>query len=101
MDLTDEYYGDLDDKPFGTLHHNEDSVDIYSGLENSPKIDGHRGKVNPLLSPRTMESMDIYEDIIREEQEEKEATYNEACLVEEVIFVDLKWKVVRQTQGTV
>uniref|UniRef100_A0A8C1N9N8 CASP8-associated protein 2 n=1 Tax=Cyprinus carpio TaxID=7962 RepID=A0A8C1N9N8_CYPCA len=77
MDLTDEYYGDLDDKPFGTLHHNEDSVDIYSGLENSPKIDGHRGKVNPLLSPRTMESMDIYEDIIREEQEEKEATYNE------------------------
>lgn len=27
----------------GTLHHNEDSVDIYSGLENSPKIDGHRG----------------------------------------------------------
>ncbi|XP_016335496.1 CASP8-associated protein 2 [Sinocyclocheilus anshuiensis] len=77
MDLTDEHYGDLDDKPFGTLHHNEDSVDIYSGLENSPKIDGHRGKVNPLLSPRTMESMDIYEDIIREEQEEKEATYNE------------------------
>lgn len=37
------------------------------------------GKVNPLLSPRTMESMDIYEDIIREEQEEKEATYNEVC----------------------
>uniref|UniRef100_A0A673H508 CASP8-associated protein 2-like n=1 Tax=Sinocyclocheilus rhinocerous TaxID=307959 RepID=A0A673H508_9TELE len=78
MDLTDEHYGDLDDKPFGTLHHNEDSVDIYSGLENSPKIDGHR--VNPLLSPRTMESMDIYEDIIREEQEEKEATYNELKL---------------------
>uniref|UniRef100_A0A8C1W8B8 CASP8-associated protein 2 n=1 Tax=Cyprinus carpio TaxID=7962 RepID=A0A8C1W8B8_CYPCA len=77
MDLMDELYGDLDDKPFGTLHHNEDSVDIYSGLENSPKIDGHRGKVNPLLSPHTMESMDIYEDIIREEQEEKEATYNE------------------------
>ncbi|XP_043075639.1 CASP8-associated protein 2 [Puntigrus tetrazona] len=77
MDLIDEIYGDLDDKPFGTLHHNEDSVDIYSGLENSPKIDGHRGKVNTLLSPSTMESMDIYEDIIREEQEEKEATYNE------------------------
>ncbi|KAK2883457.1 hypothetical protein Q8A67_017094 [Cirrhinus molitorella] len=77
MDLMDEMYGDLDDKSFGTLHHNEDSVDIYSGLENSPKVDGHRGKVNPLLSPRTMESMDIYEDIIREEQEEKEATYNE------------------------
>ncbi|XP_016311714.1 CASP8-associated protein 2-like isoform X2 [Sinocyclocheilus anshuiensis] len=73
MDLMDELYGDLDDKPFGTLHHIEDS--IYSGLENSPKIDGHR--VNPLLSPHTMESMDIYEDIIREEQEEKEATYNE------------------------
>ncbi|XP_050995092.1 CASP8-associated protein 2 isoform X2 [Labeo rohita] len=66
MDLMDELYGDIDDKPFGTLHHNEDSVDIYSGLENSPKVDGHR-----------VESMDIYEDIIREEQEEKEATYNE------------------------
>ncbi len=37
------------------------------------------GKVNPLLSPRTMESLDIYEDIVREEQEEKEATYNEVC----------------------
>ncbi|XP_074415885.1 LOW QUALITY PROTEIN: CASP8-associated protein 2 [Carassius auratus] len=77
MDLTDELYGNLDVEPFGSLHHSEDSVDIYSGLDNSPKIDGHRGKVNPLLSPRTMESMDIYEDIIREEQEEKEATYNE------------------------
>ncbi|XP_073673112.1 CASP8-associated protein 2 [Garra rufa] len=75
MDLMDEIYGDLDDKPFGTRLHNEDSVDIYSGLENSPKVYGHR--VNTLLSPRTMESMDIYEDIIREEQEEKEATYNE------------------------
>ncbi|XP_059354754.1 CASP8-associated protein 2-like [Carassius carassius] len=77
MDLMDELYGDLDDKPFGTLHHIEDSVDIYSGLENSPKIDGNRIKVNPLLSPHTMESMDIYEYIFREEQEEKEATYNE------------------------
>lgn len=26
-----------------------------------------------------MESMDIYEELIREEQEEKEATYNEVC----------------------
>lgn len=26
-----------------SLHYNEDSVDIYSGLENSPKGDGHRG----------------------------------------------------------
>lgn len=72
----DDLYGDILDKSFGTpLHHNEDSVDIYSGLENSPKCDGH--KVSTILSPRTMESMDIYEEIIREEQEEKEATYNE------------------------
>lgn len=26
-----------------SLHYNEDSVDIYSGLENSPKGDGHQG----------------------------------------------------------
>jgi len=26
-----------------SLHYNEDSVDIYFGLENSPKGDGHRG----------------------------------------------------------
>ncbi|XP_067273002.1 CASP8-associated protein 2 [Pseudorasbora parva] len=70
----DELYGDLIEKPSG---YNEDSVDIYSGLENSPKGDGRRGEVNPFVSPRTMESMDIYEEIIREEQEEKEATYNE------------------------
>lgn len=76
MDSMDELYGDIVDKSSGTpLHHSEDSVDIYSGLENSPKCDGHR--VNTILSPRTMESMDIYEEIIREEQEEKEATYNE------------------------
>jgi len=37
------------------------------------------GEVNPLISPRTMESMDIYEELIREEQEEKQATYNEVC----------------------
>lgn len=74
MDVMDELYGDLIDKPSG---YNEDSVDIYSGLENSPKGDEHRGEVNPFVSPRTMESMDIYEEIIREEQEEKEATYNE------------------------
>ncbi|XP_051581147.1 CASP8-associated protein 2 [Myxocyprinus asiaticus] len=76
--LMDELYGDLDDKPSGTyVQHDEDSMDIYSGLENSPKSYGHRGKVNPFLSPCTMESMDMYEEIIREEQEEKEATYSE------------------------
>ncbi|TRY87450.1 hypothetical protein DNTS_033447 [Danionella cerebrum] len=76
MDLKNELYGNTDYKPSDTpLHHNEESVDIYSGLENSPMSEGHR--VHPILSPRTMESMDIYEEIIREEQEEKEATYNE------------------------
>ncbi|XP_077076753.1 CASP8-associated protein 2 [Siphateles boraxobius] len=74
----DELRGDRIDQPSGkSLHYNEDSVDIYSGLENSPKGDGHRGEVNPFISPRSMESMDIYEELIREEQEEKEATYNE------------------------
>lgn len=81
MDLMDELRGDRIDQPSGkSLHYNEDSVDIYSGLENSPKGDGHRGEVNPFISPRTMESMDIYEELIREEQEEKEATYNELKL---------------------
>ncbi|XP_051951193.1 CASP8-associated protein 2 [Xyrauchen texanus] len=76
--LIDEHCGDLDDKTSGTsLQHDEDSMDIYSGLENSPKCYGHRGKVNTFLSPRTVESMDMYEEIIREEQEEKEATYSE------------------------
>ncbi|KAK7150412.1 hypothetical protein R3I93_011611 [Phoxinus phoxinus] len=78
MDLLDELHGDCIDQPSGkSLHYNEDSVDIYSGLENSPKGDGHRGEIKPFISPRTMESMDIYEELIREEQEEKEATYNE------------------------
>lgn len=49
------------------------------------------GKVSTILSPRTMESMDIYEEIIREEQEEKEATYNEVCWEEHVLLTLLIW----------
>lgn len=76
--LMDELYGDLADKNTVVYPHNdEDSVDIYSGLENSPKGDENKRNVNNFLSPRTIESMDMYEEIIREEQEEKQATYNE------------------------
>ncbi|XP_056620908.1 CASP8-associated protein 2 [Triplophysa dalaica] len=76
--LMDELYGDLGEHPSALCRHDdEDSVDIYSGLESSPKVDKNKRKVNKLLSPRTIESMDIYEELIREEQEEKEATYNE------------------------
>lgn len=38
-----------------------------------------------------MESMDIYEEIIREEQEEKEATYKEVC------NLNLQWGLVTWT----
>nr|XP_055042751.1 CASP8-associated protein 2 [Misgurnus anguillicaudatus]XP_055042752.1 CASP8-associated protein 2 [Misgurnus anguillicaudatus] len=76
--LMDELYGDLAANTTVVYPHNdEDSVDIYSGLENSPKGDGNKRNVNIFLSPRTIESMDMYEEIIREEQEEKQATYNE------------------------
>lgn len=74
----DELYGDLDDHPSAMCpHDDEDSVDIYSGLESSPKGNGNNRKVNNLLSPRTIESMDMYEELIREEQEEEAATCNE------------------------
>ncbi|KAI7800286.1 CASP8-associated protein 2 [Triplophysa rosa] len=76
--LMDELYGDLDNHPYAMCRHDEeDSVDIYCGLESSPKGDKNKRKVNHFLSPRTIESMDMYEELIREEQEEKEATYNE------------------------
>ncbi|KAB5517150.1 hypothetical protein PHYPO_G00186140 [Pangasianodon hypophthalmus] len=75
----DELYGDL-----GQGHHDsvlncdEDSVDIYSGLEDSPKKNKDNGKDSTFLSPnRVKESLDLYEELITEEQEEKDATYNE------------------------
>ncbi|KAM6953955.1 CASP8-associated protein 2 [Aplochiton taeniatus] len=56
--------------------HNEDSVDIYSGLDNSPKSIAD-DKICTRLSPQVIESMDLYEEIITEEQESKESSHNE------------------------
>ncbi|XP_030638724.1 CASP8-associated protein 2 [Chanos chanos] len=79
MEDIDDLYGDLGqehrDSP---VNYDEESVDIYSGLENSPKNNGKTENVCPFQSPqRLSESMDLYEEIIAKEQQEKEATYNE------------------------
>uniref|UniRef100_W5L4H0 CASP8-associated protein 2 n=2 Tax=Astyanax mexicanus TaxID=7994 RepID=W5L4H0_ASTMX len=75
----DELYGDLGQGCYDSaLIHDEDSVDIYSGLDDSPKGDGGNGEGSTLLSPqRLKDSMDLYEELITKEQEEKDTTYNE------------------------
>ncbi|XP_072534558.1 CASP8-associated protein 2 [Salminus brasiliensis] len=75
----DELYGDLDRGHYGSvLTHDEDSVDIYSGLDDSPKGVGGNGEDKTFLSPqRLKDSMDLYEELITKEQEEKDTTYNE------------------------
>ncbi|XP_017553231.2 CASP8-associated protein 2 [Pygocentrus nattereri] len=77
--VLDELYEDLGQgRRDSSLNHDEDSVDIYSGLDDSPKGDGGNREVNSFLSPqRVKESMDLYEELITKEQEEKDATYNE------------------------
>ncbi|KAL6485686.1 hypothetical protein MHYP_G00050780 [Metynnis hypsauchen] len=77
--VMDELYGDLaQGRHDSSLNHDEDSVDIYSGLDDSPKGDGGNREVSSFLSPqRVKESMDLYEELITKEQEEKDATYNE------------------------
>ncbi|XP_036437256.1 LOW QUALITY PROTEIN: CASP8-associated protein 2 [Colossoma macropomum] len=77
--VMDELYGDLGQRHYdSSLNHDEDSVDIYSGLDDSPKCDGGNREVSTFLSPqRVKESMDLYEELITEEREEKDATYNE------------------------
>ncbi|KAK1805540.1 hypothetical protein P4O66_019841, partial [Electrophorus voltai] len=75
----DDLYGDLGQGLYDSaLCHDEDSVDIYSGLEDSPWASRGTGKEGFSISPhRLKESMDLYEQLITEEQEEKESTYNE------------------------
>ncbi|KAJ8356058.1 hypothetical protein SKAU_G00188520 [Synaphobranchus kaupii] len=77
--LLEHMYGDLgpghSDSP---VAHDEDSVDIYSGLDNSPRNSKYAEKPCAPFSPRRLkDSMDLYEEIIKEEQQEKEATCNE------------------------
>ncbi|GAA6099359.1 CASP8-associated protein 2 isoform X1 [Tachysurus ichikawai] len=76
----DELYGDLAQEHHDSvLNYDEDTVDIYSGLEESPKRNKDHGKKNnAFVSPnRVKESLDLYEELITEEQEEKDTTYNE------------------------
>ncbi|XP_058248762.1 CASP8-associated protein 2 isoform X2 [Hemibagrus wyckioides] len=76
----DELYGNLGQEHHDSiLNYDEDSVDIYSGLEDSPKkTKDHGKKDSTFLSPnRVKESLDLYEELITQEQEEKDSTYNE------------------------
>ncbi|KAG5846732.1 hypothetical protein ANANG_G00118090 [Anguilla anguilla] len=75
----DHMYGDLGSGHLESpVAHDDDSVDIYSGLDNSPRISQTAEKSCTLFSPRRLkDSMDLYEEIIKEEQQEKEATCNE------------------------
>ncbi|XP_076872535.1 CASP8-associated protein 2 [Brachyhypopomus gauderio] len=75
----DDLYGDLGQGLYDSaVCHDEDSVDIYSGLEDGPPTFRGTGKDGSSISPhRLKESMDLYEQLITEEQEKKESTYNE------------------------
>ncbi|XP_036406065.1 CASP8-associated protein 2 [Megalops cyprinoides] len=76
--LLDQMYGDLGHGQSGSpAVHDEDSVDIYSGLDNSPRNSEHAGKLGVIFSPKLKESMDLYEEIITEEQQERNATCSE------------------------
>ncbi|KAK6297295.1 hypothetical protein J4Q44_G00318780 [Coregonus suidteri] len=76
-DLMDEVYGDLSqDHRNTTAAFEEDSMDIYSGLE-SPKMNSNAERNYTLLSPQNLKSMDLYEEILTEEQQDKESSYNE------------------------
>uniref|UniRef100_A0A8K9UBY0 Caspase 8 associated protein 2 n=1 Tax=Oncorhynchus mykiss TaxID=8022 RepID=A0A8K9UBY0_ONCMY len=59
-----------------TAAFNEDSVDIYFGLE-SPKMNSNAERNYTLLSPQNLKYMDLYEEIITEEQQDRESSYNE------------------------
>ncbi|KAM3861112.1 uncharacterized protein ACN63O_014541 [Diretmus argenteus] len=72
----EEMYDDIDDvHGLLTTVADEDSVDIYSGLDPSPSYVAE--KPCELLSPRLKESLDLYEEIITEEQQSKESSYNQ------------------------
>ncbi|TSL47559.1 CASP8-associated protein 2 [Bagarius yarrelli] len=85
--VVDELYGDLDQGHRATtaissdcvLNYDDDSVDIYSGLEDSPRKNKELGeKYSTFLSPnRVKESLDLYEELVTQEREEKDASYDE------------------------
>ncbi|CAJ1077498.1 CASP8-associated protein 2 [Xyrichtys novacula] len=54
---------------------NEDSVDIYDDLDMS--CFSSKTEKSPLSSPQLKESMDLYEEIVTEEQQNRESTYSE------------------------
>ncbi|KAJ8409757.1 hypothetical protein AAFF_G00218160 [Aldrovandia affinis] len=75
--LLEQMYGDIDHS-HSPIAHDDDSVDIYSGLDNTPRKTENAEKCCALSPPgRLRDSMDLYEEIIKEEQQEKEATCNE------------------------
>ncbi|XP_028295875.1 CASP8-associated protein 2 [Gouania willdenowi] len=53
---------------------NEDSVDIYDGLDEGF---GNVAKKSPLGASRLKDSMDLYEELVREEEQSKEASFTE------------------------
>ncbi|KAM9339634.1 CASP8-associated protein 2 [Symphorus nematophorus] len=53
---------------------NEDSVDIYDGLDSSPPSNAEK---SPPDASQVKESMDLYEEIVTEEQQSRESTYTE------------------------
>ncbi|KAG5276556.1 hypothetical protein AALO_G00107030 [Alosa alosa] len=61
------------------VYNDEDSVDIYADLQDSPdEKNGNTGKAcRSSVSPKQSESMDLFEEIIVEEHLKKEASYNE------------------------
>ncbi|XP_070782400.1 CASP8-associated protein 2 [Enoplosus armatus] len=53
---------------------NEDSVDIYDGLDISSSCNAEKSSPN---HSQLKESMDLYEEIVTEEQQSRESTYSE------------------------
>ncbi|TWW68335.1 CASP8-associated protein 2 FLICE-associated huge protein [Takifugu flavidus] len=52
----------------------EDSVDIYDGLDLDPSSDREKSSPDAF---QLKESMDLYEEIVTEEQQNRESTYSE------------------------
>ncbi|MED6256568.1 hypothetical protein ATANTOWER_029188, partial [Ataeniobius toweri] len=52
----------------------EDSVDIYEGLDLG---NGSNTETSPAVSLGLKDSMDLYEDIVAEEQQHRESSYSE------------------------
>ncbi|XP_067097731.1 CASP8-associated protein 2 [Osmerus mordax] len=74
--VIDDLYGDLSQDQYCSITTcNEDSMDIYSGLDTSPRSNGETPCA--LVSPQLKESMDLYEEIITEEQRGIESAQTE------------------------